>query len=128
MTRRKHHTRAIRNALIVWAGIIVIASAETIFRALGWITITAIIAAGSYYAGRRNMLAQASRHVRTRKLAANASYGKTRAYRGGSLPREPVKTVDAVSPYPPGMTGDTLSRLLRHPLSGVRRLSTGDDD
>jgi len=87
----------------------------------------------AYYAGTRGFLAHILGHARTRKLRANAHYGASRkhehapeparepeAYRGGSLPREPVATMDAVSAYPPELT--TRARLLADPMSGVRKL------
>jgi hypothetical protein len=133
MPKRKHsHTkRVLLFALILWGAVFAVSITETIYHVAGWIILTAIIAACSYYAGKRNMLARARRHVR--KLDANARYGHNRepslpeAYRGGSLPREPVEAMDAVSPYPPDMTTGMRARLLSDRLSGVRKLSDSDD-
>jgi hypothetical protein len=130
MTKRKHsHTkRVLLFALILWGAVFAVSITETIYHTAGWIILTAIIAAGSYHAGKRNMLARARRHMR--KLDANARYGHNRepgqAYRGGSLPREPVETMDAVSPYPPEMT--SRARLLADPLSGARKLYPDDGE
>jgi len=135
----RRNRRMIRFSLLLWAGVFAIAIAETIFHALGWIIVTAIIAAGSYQAGTRNMLARTRARTRARRLTANASYGKdarglaktrgqfqTRAYRGGSLPREPVETTDAVSAYPPDLPTGMRARLLADPLSGARKLFNND--
>lgn len=128
MTKRNKRISGItRFAIFIWSLVIIVTAMTTILHALGWIIITAIIAAGSYYAGRQDALKRARAQMRSRKrLRQNADYGKAApAYRGGSLPREPVEDTDAVSAYPAELT--SRARLLRDPMSGVRKLFDSDE-
>ena len=132
MARRNRRARkAMTFALLLWIVICAVVTAEAIYHALGWIIVTVIIAASSYYAGTRGALAQVRVSTRTRarkRVTANASYGRDpMPYRGGSLPREPVEAMDAVSAYPAESRDSMRARLLADPRSGVRKLFPGDD-
>ena len=102
MTRRRK-SHAMRYALTAWAVMIVVALGITVLHVIGWLIITAVISAGTYALGH----SQAPARAPGRKLAANAAYGKPGAaqgYTGGSLPRQPVTELDAVSAYPADLT------------------------
>lgn len=104
MTRRRvRRSHVMRWALTGWAVIIMAALGITVLHVLGWLIVTAAISAGTYALGRRH----AGTRPLTGKLGRNAAYGQRSAaqgYTGGSLPRQPVTDMDAVSAYPAELT------------------------
>lgn len=99
MSRRRYSNRKI---YLLFGGAFTLLIIVAILHDIGYLLFTGIVGVIAYAFGRRSMMTTATRH--TRKLTTNARYGQARGYRGGSLPRKPVETGDAVSAYPSTLT------------------------
>ena len=124
-SRGRKNRAMLRFALLIWLGVLAVEAANVFLHFFGQVMITAIIAAGAYYAGRQDALTRARARVRKcpKPVRSDGTYDPDAVAAGSQEPAQSHAEVH--EPHEPALT--SRARLLSDPMSGVRKLFDSDE-